>query len=91
MYVHLGKDSVVNDKEIVGIFDLETTTISKNTREFLSKAEKKKNVINVSFELPKSFIVCSKNKEDKRVYISQISSAALYGRTKRKYQNLYFE
>ena len=91
MYLHLGQESVVNDGEIVGIFDLETTTVSKNTRSFLTKAEKNKEVINVSYELPKSFIICSKGKRDKRVYISQISSLTLYGRAKRKYQNLYFE
>lgn len=91
MYLHLGQETVVNDGEIVGIFDLETTTVSKNTRSFLTKAEKNKEVINVSYELPKSFIICSKGKRDKRVYISQISSLTLYGRAKRKYQNLYFE
>jgi len=32
MFIHLGQDTVVNDKEIVGIFDIENTTISKNTR-----------------------------------------------------------
>ena len=48
MYIHLGEDTVVNDKEIIGIFDLETTTVSKNTRDFLSFAEKRKEVINVS-------------------------------------------
>ena len=59
MYLHLGQETVVNDGEIVGIFDLETTTVSKNTRSFLTKAEKNKEVINVSYELPKSFIICS--------------------------------
>ena len=40
MYIHLGNEMVVNEKDIVGIFDLETTTISKHSRKFLEVAEK---------------------------------------------------
>ena len=81
MYIHLGNEMVVNENDIIGIFDLETTTVSKNTRDFLSFAEKRKEVINVSYELPKSFVLCSKKKNEKRVYISQISSATLQKRS----------
>ncbi len=84
MFIHLGQDTVVNEKEIVGIFDIENTTISKNTRVFLREAEKRKEVINVSYELPKSFIICSKGKKNKRVYISQISSSTLLKRSEFK-------
>lgn len=77
MYLHLGQETVVREEEVVGIFDLDTSTVSKHTRNFLEKSEKEKNVINVSYELPKSFILCSKGKKDKRVYISQISSGTL--------------
>ena len=28
MYIHLGRDYVLNDRDIIGIFNLETTTIS---------------------------------------------------------------
>ena len=80
MYIHLGNEMVVSEKDIVGIFDLETTTISKHTRKFLEIAEKQKQVINVSYELPKSFIVTSKN-QDKKVYISQISTITLQKRS----------
>ena len=52
MYVHLGVDSLVKEEDIIGIFDLDSTTVSKHTRKFLNEAEKKKKVINVSFELP---------------------------------------
>lgn len=79
MYLHLGENTVVTTKSILGIFDLDTTTISKNTRDYLTKAEKEGNVINVSTELPKSFIVCSENNKT-TVYISQISSRTLLKR-----------
>ena len=76
MYIHLGGEYVVAQDDIIGIFDLENTTVSKHTRKFLNMSEKRKEVINVSFELPKSFILTSKNKKNK-VYISQISPATL--------------
>ena len=81
MYIHLGNEMVVSEKDIVGIFDLETTTISKHTRKFLEVSEKRKQVINVSYELPKSFIITNKNNKNK-VYISQISTSTLQKRSK---------
>ena len=59
MYLHLGQDTVVKMSEVVGIFDLETSTISKITREFLAKAEKSGKVINVSMECQK-LLYCAK-------------------------------
>ena len=79
MYLHLGEKTVIRTKNIIGIFDLDNTTISKTTRNFLSKATKEEKVINVSYELPKSFIICKKN-DDYEVYISQISSNTLLKR-----------
>lgn len=67
---------MVRSSDIVGIFDMDTSTVSKHTRNFLAGEEKKGNVINVSQELPKSFTLTSKNKKT-NVYISQISSGTL--------------
>ena len=79
MYLHLGQDTVIKVNEIVGIFDMETSTISKESRNYLADAQKSGNVVNVSMELPKSFIVCEKNGQ-KTVYISHISTATLLRR-----------
>lgn len=77
MFLHIGEGKILNKKDIVGIFDLETTSISKKTREFLRKNSK--NVIYVSDEIPKTFVIG----ENKKVYISQISSQTLYKRSER--------
>lgn len=79
IYLHLGESTVVKTSTVLGIFDMDTSTVSKPTRDFLNLSEKKGNVINVSYELPKSFIVCNENGSLK-VYISQISSATLQRR-----------
>ena len=81
MYLHLGEETVVSDKSIIGIFDLEITSQSKITQKFLANEEKEKNVVNVSEELPRSFIVCSEKGKNK-TYISQISPQTLTRRSK---------
>lgn len=76
MYLHLGQDTVVRAGDVIGIFDLENTSISKITKEFLAKAEQNGWVYNVSYELPKSFVLCGSG-DRTTVYITQISSATL--------------
>ena len=82
MYIHLGQDTVILTQDIIGIFDLDNTTVSKKTRDFLKTSEKNSIVEYVSNEIPKSYIVCNSNGKTK-VYISQISSQTLYKRAER--------
>ena len=81
MYIHLGNNIMLPTSEIIGIFDLENTSVSKRTRDFLKKAEKAGKVITVSYDLPRSFVVAGTTKEDIKIYISQISSSTLLKRT----------
>lgn len=83
MYLHLGQETIIRESEIIGIFDLDNTTVSKKTREYLNKAEKEGKVTAVSYELPKSFVVCSDGKSEK-VYLSQLSPATLKKRSASK-------
>ena len=76
MYLHLGQDTVVRTCSIIGVFDLDNTTVSKNTREYLRRAQQEGRVVNVSFELPKSFVICS-GKGKELIYLSQLSPATI--------------
>ena len=76
MYLHLGQDKSVTHKEIIGIFDLDTTTVSKVSRDFLRKKETDGKVVTVGFELPKSFVLC----ENGTVILSPISTQTLLKR-----------
>lgn len=87
MYLHLGQETVVMQDDIVGIFDLDNTTVSKSTRDYLAVAEKNKKVINVSFELPKTFILTNNKVDGNKIYISQISSSTLLKRAENIYEN----
>jgi len=79
MYVHLGAGTSVSTRNIVGVFDLENSTLSKTTRNFLKGAEDSFCVTDVCEGMPKTFVVWEKNGEV-RVYISMISSATLQKR-----------
>ena len=76
MYLHLGQSVVVSLKQVVGIFDMENSSIAKSTKAYLAQAQKRGWVVNVCSELPKSFIVCEEEGKV-TVYISQISSITL--------------
>ncbi|NMP38402.1 MAG: DUF370 domain-containing protein [Clostridiales bacterium] len=81
MYVHLGQDAFAVSDEIIGIFDMDTATVQKSTRDFLSEAEKKGEVINVSaYELPKTFVLCKTKDGKRKIYISPVSPATLQRR-----------
>lgn len=83
MYIHLGQETVVRKQDIIGIFDLDTSTVSRHTRKYLNLSEKKGNLFYITNELPKSFIVCVTPKsKKKKVFISQLSSLTLLRRNK---------
>lgn len=79
MYIHIGGDFAVREEEIVCIMDIENSSTSKITKEFLRKVGKK--IINVSDDFPRTFII-TKKKKNIKIYISPISSSTLYRRAK---------
>ena len=86
MFIHIGHDTVIIDKEIIGVFDMENTTVMKKTIDYLNNAEKLKKVRNVApFELPKSFIVCQEPKGTV-IYISPVSVSTILKRIESKKQ-----
>ena len=82
MYIHLGRDYVLTDRDIIGIFNLETTTISPRGREFLNYAQKNGAVVSLSDELPQSYVLADGAVVD-TVYLSELSSAVLRRRAEK--------
>ena len=80
MYLHLGQAAVISDREIVGIFDLDTTSQSHLTRKYLSAAEKAGQVETACDDLPKSFVVCESGGK-RRLILSQMATATLLKRS----------
>ncbi len=82
MYIHIGQEITLHSDDIIGIFDLDTATVAKRTRQFLEQAEKNGDIFTISDDIPKSFIVCRApwRKSKKIIYLSQISSTTLLHR-----------
>ncbi len=76
MYLHIGNNKTIKMTDIIGIFDTDTSTISKYTKNYLSACEKRGETVNVTMELPKSFILTSA-KGKNTVYFSQLSGKTL--------------
>ena len=79
MYLQIGTEDFIKTEDIIGIFDLDNTTVNKETRDYLNEAQKADVVKTVTFDLPKSFIVTEENGQ-RRVYISALNTATIYKR-----------
>ena len=79
-FLHIGQNVMVNDRRIIGIFDLDITSQSPQTRRFLDQAEKDSVVLPVCDDIPKSFLVCDHPYHPQLVYLSELSSQTLQKR-----------
>ena len=80
MYLNIGNDMAVREKSIIGIFDMDNTSTSRRTREFLSKAEEEGQVVPCD-DLPKSFVLTAEYGLD-RIYLTSLNSSTLVKRLK---------
>ncbi len=81
MFLHLGRNTVVREQDIIGIFEMDKTTKSKCCRKYLSNREKNSKILYITQKIPKSFIVCIEDGKEK-VYVSQLMVSTLLKRIK---------
>ena len=77
MFIHLGENCMIKKKDIVGIFDIENTSVSAITKKFLNIAGKSGRAVYVSTELPRSFVVTEEKSGERYIYITALSSSTL--------------
>ena len=84
MFLHIGNGITVRNKSIIGIFDLDTASMSSDTKEFLRTAQKEGILTDAAGgELPRSFVLSGERRsfegEDRElsVRLSLISSSGL--------------
>ena len=80
IYLHVGNNRNVRVKDIVGIFDADSATVSAVTKKYLSDEDKKGSVDFASEEIPKSFVLYTDRDGRYCICFSQLSTAALIGR-----------
>ena len=80
MYLNIGSDMAVREKSIIGIFDMDNTSTSRRTREFLERCEKEGQVVPCD-DLPKSFVLTAEYGLN-RVYLTALNASTLERRMK---------
>jgi hypothetical protein len=76
VYLHIGQNVVISTRKLLGIFDLDSSTVARATRDFLRDAERAGGVSNASDGLPRSFVVTAE-RHSARIYLSQIATSTL--------------
>ena len=76
MYVHIGKDVVINSNNIIYILDIESLEKNKKLENVLQNLKISDNIIDVSDNNKKSLIILEKNNKIMG-YITNISSSTL--------------
>ena len=82
MFLHIGKNESIDEKDIIGIFDMESATVSQATNGFLRERQDSFGVVNVSNDIPQSFTV-TYDGSGTMVYMSGSSSQSLMKRIKK--------
>ncbi len=83
MYISIGGDMAVRDRSIIGIFDLDGCSLSGKTMEYLEYTEQNGVLLNVTEDVPKTFLVTEEYGMEK-VYFTQLSAATLEKRSDSK-------
>ena len=83
MYLHVGNGISVRDEDIIGIFDLDTATVSRITKDFINKKQRAGLVKYNDTDLPRAFLLIDRQGKDKRrkkaeqIILSRISTMGL--------------
>lgn len=72
MFFYITPTHPLKKDEILGIFDMDSATVSADTRKFLRKSEKNGALISTAKDIPKSFVVT-----DRTVYLAQVAPISL--------------
>ncbi len=83
MYLHIGNKKSVRLDKIIGIFDLDSATVTKSGKEFINGMQKRSLVEYDDSDLPRSFVLCGDKKLSK-AKLSRISTQGLKLRIKEK-------
>ena len=76
MICHVGAGTLIIDKDVVGIFDLDGEVTTATTTAFLKEAEKKKKTVAATADIPRAFVLTSGG-EKERIIFTRLSTAAV--------------
>lgn len=83
-YINVGGSMVLDKAEVLGIFDLDTSSTKTDTKRYLASMEHSGHLEMIGNDIPKAFIITAKDSVREKVYMTTLSSASLYGRWRRQ-------
>lgn len=79
MYLHIGNGITVRKKSVIGIFDLDSATVSQVTKRYINKNEKAGNILYGDSDLPRTFLLHEEISNGKKVYKIKLSRISSHG------------
>ncbi|MBR2650277.1 MAG: DUF370 domain-containing protein [Clostridia bacterium] len=77
MYLHIGNGINIKKKSIIGIFDLDSSTVSGTTRKYINKNQRDGNITYADYDLPRAFVLHGDGQGGYKIKLSRISSQGL--------------
>ena len=87
VYLEIGNLRSIPIGGIVGVFDMDSATLSSVTKEFLKEKQRQGGITTVSTALPKSFILYDDGVLE-QIYFSPFSSSVLRQRMEAKHETV---
>jgi hypothetical protein len=84
-FLNIGLDHILLKQTIIGIFDLDSITVKKESRDFIAKAQKAGQIEDLTTDLPVTAILCGEQNREQKVLLSSFSLSALSGRMKKDF------
>lgn len=84
-FIHIGLDMILPKDSVIGIFDIDSITVQKNSRDFLTAAQKENEIEDITTDLPISFILADHPQKKQRIIFSSFSLPTITARMKRKF------
>ena len=72
MYLHIGNGITVRKKNVIGIFDLDSATVSAVTKKYINKNEKDGNILYGDSDLPRTFVLHEENENGNKKYKTDV-------------------
>ena len=74
MFLHLSPTCVLDKNDVIGVFDMDTATMSPDSRHFLREMERTKQLHSVAKDIPKSFVLT-----ENAVYLASAAPGSIRG------------
>ena len=76
MYLHIGNGRSIRKRDVIGVFDLDTATVSGITKKFINSNQQKGKVEYADSDLPRSFVLAD-GEGGVKIRLSRISTVGL--------------